>query len=305
MIYSVLDLGTNTFSLLVAQFEHGLIKPIYRTSIAVKLGEGGINEGVIRPEPFKRGIAAIQQLYLLAKDHGSKHIFAVATSAIRSASNKQDFLDEVFSLTNISIEVINGEEEAELIYKGVMNSIPFTDPVLIMDIGGGSTEFIIGDKEGIFWKKSYDLGVARILDLIKPSNPIKEEEVMHVNNLFLNVLHELKTHSAQHSLNTLIGVAGPFESYIEMISSKFNQPYEPSNAYLEIDLTKSKTIHNELISSTYNDRLRMDGLLDYRADMMVLSSIFIQFIIGYLNISEVFVSTATLKEGVIYSLKDR
>ena len=127
---------------------------------------------------------------------------AFATSAIRSTKNGGDFVSEVFEKLALKIEVIDGDKEAELIYQGVGKAIPFDlDCKLIMDIGGGSTEFIIANAEGVQWKKSYQLGVSRLKELFKPKDPITQEEIQtieHRESELKDLIENIKPFLAKH-----------------------------------------------------------------------------------------------------------
>ena len=163
MRVAIIDLGTNTFNLLICDKKDESDKIIFKNKISVKLGEGGIDKGIIADAPYQRGIKALEDhLNTIKKYEVDKHR-AFATSAIRSTKNGSDFVREVFEKLALKIEVIDGDKEAELIYQGVKKAILFDlDYKLIMDIGGGSTEFIIANAKGVRWKKSYLLGVSRL-----------------------------------------------------------------------------------------------------------------------------------------------
>ncbi len=170
MRIAVIDCGTNTFNLLVVELQNASFKRIYTSKIPVKLGEGGINNKVIHKIPFKRGVDALVKFKNELNKLAVVEIYAFATSAIRDAENGIDFKKEVLIQSGIEINIIDGNKEAELIYKGNKLAMDLgTGPSLIMDIGGGSTEFIIGNKEHILWKKSYRLGAARMLEKFNPS----------------------------------------------------------------------------------------------------------------------------------------
>ena len=117
---AVMDLGTNTFHLLIAEGNASDCKEIVHIHDSIKLGEGGINKGIIQPEPYQRGIISLQNFKQEIDKHNVAHVRAIATSALRNASNGQDFIYEVADKTGIQIEIINGEQEAEYIYKGVL-----------------------------------------------------------------------------------------------------------------------------------------------------------------------------------------
>lgn len=182
MKISILDLGTNTFNIFIAEIHPDkTYTKLYKSKIAVKLGEGGINNNFIEEKPFERGIRALKKHRKTSKKFGVDKIVAFATSAVRSANNGRDFVLAAKEKTGIDVEVISGEREAELIYYGVKMAVRLNDtPSLIIDIGGGSTEFILANNKEILWKQSFLLGAARLLAKFKPSDPITESELKQI-----------------------------------------------------------------------------------------------------------------------------
>ena len=153
MRVAIIDLGTNTFHLLIAETRGDQPEILYKTNVPVKLGEGRINDNIITPAAFERGINCLKDFSLIIADYQVYKISATATSAVRSAENGNEFVNAVNERTGISIETISGDEEAELIYQGVKLSGAITNLSLIMDIGGGSVELILCDTENLIWKK--------------------------------------------------------------------------------------------------------------------------------------------------------
>ena len=150
VITAILDLGTNTFNLLIAEIEKGRdFKTLFFERVPVKLGEQGIASGLIAPPAFKRGLQAIERHHQSIKKYQADQIFAFATSAIRDASNGLGFLDQIENKFNFRPQIISGDREAELIYRGVHLAYPYPmgKTGLIIDIGGGSTEFILANKD--------------------------------------------------------------------------------------------------------------------------------------------------------------
>ena len=183
MRLAVIDCGTNTFNLLIVEFDHQKKhNKIFNSRIAVKLGQGSINEGFIGDEPFKRGVSAIEIFkHEIGKFNVSK-ILAFATSAIRDAHNGKQFVDTVKQQTDIDIEIIDGNREAELIYLGNKEAAKLSNSIsLIMDIGGGSNEFILANNSGVLWKQSFAIGAARMLEKFSPSDPILQSEIEEIN----------------------------------------------------------------------------------------------------------------------------
>ncbi|RZK51462.1 MAG: exopolyphosphatase, partial [Pedobacter sp.] len=154
MRIAAIDLGTNTFHLIIAEQNANELQIVYKTNQPVKLGEDITKNNSIIPVAFERGINCLKEFKNVLLINDVTVVKATATSAVRSAINGQDFVDAVKDATDIDIEVIDGDEEAELIYEGVKLSGAITGKSLIMDIGGGSTEFILCDEENLIWKKS-------------------------------------------------------------------------------------------------------------------------------------------------------
>ena len=153
MRVAVIDLGTNTFNLLIADVDkqNKTFSKVFNEKIASKLGRGGINNRIIVPEAFQRGVEALTQQKQIIDTYNCEKVFAIATSAIRNAENGPDFVSTVKRKLGISIQVISGDEEAELIYKGNRLACDISQKSVILDIGGGSNEFIIADSEKIYW----------------------------------------------------------------------------------------------------------------------------------------------------------
>jgi exopolyphosphatase / guanosine-5'-triphosphate,3'-diphosphate pyrophosphatase len=171
---AILDLGTNTFNLLIAEYSNKLpFKTLVNQKIPVKLGEGRINDGEIIPAAFNRGIEAVKKYFGIIEKYKISSIKAYGTSAFRTAQNGQEFLNLLKKSHDLDVEIITGSHEAELIYLGVRQTLSFTgEKFVILDIGGGSNEFIVADMHNILWKKSYNLGVARLLARFNPTDPI-------------------------------------------------------------------------------------------------------------------------------------
>src|ERR1051325_1265268 len=160
MRIAIIDLGTNTFNLLVADvMSRGEFKTIFSTKIAVKLGEGGIGRRTIVPAAFDRGINALRSHRAIIDKLKAQKIIAFATSAIRSAQNGAKFVAAAKKEAGVEIQVSPGEGEAELIAAGVRLALDIGEaPALILDIGGGSNECIIATRDTILWKQSFEMG---------------------------------------------------------------------------------------------------------------------------------------------------
>jgi exopolyphosphatase/guanosine-5'-triphosphate,3'-diphosphate pyrophosphatase len=302
---AVIDLGTNTFHLLITETGAPILPGnICKETIPVKLGEGGINQGFIQGDAFARGIKAMEKFAELIQKHRVTDIKAMATAALRSASNGQDFIAEVKRKTGIEIELIGGEKEAILIYKGVREAVNMGQTVhLIMDIGGGSVEFILCNAADVFWKKSYPLGAAKLMDMFHHSDPISVGDVESITNHFDQTLTELFEQCRIHQPAILIGSAGAFESFAELTARNFNpEQLELNTPSKEIGLDDFQRLANMLLASTHLQRSEMEGLIPLRVDMIVVATILTRYIISKLPITSLMLSDYSLKEGIFFSL---
>ncbi|MDQ3047553.1 MAG: Ppx/GppA family phosphatase [Bacteroidota bacterium] len=302
---AIVDLGTNTFNLLIVEIGADWSYTIlFQTKISVKLGEGGINKGFITDTAFSRGIEALKTHSETIRKYSVEKIMAFATSAIRDASNGSEFVTKAKTETGIDVQVISGEREAELIYFGVREAAKMTEATsLIIDIGGGSTEFIIANKNQVFWKYSFALGAARLLERFDPSDPITVEQTGAVDDYLEKELRPLYDAVKKYPVTELIGSSGSFDSLAEMIAHKFYTPDILSdNTEYSFHMPDCAEMYALLIRSTKEDRLKMKGLVAMRVDMIVISSILVHFIITRFDIHKMRLSTYSLKEGVLYDL---
>ncbi|HTF02458.1 MAG TPA: phosphatase [Bacteroidia bacterium] len=302
MRIAVIDLGTNTFNLLIAETrtEKGFVT-IYNEKLPVRLGEGGINSGVITPEAYMRGLEAMDTYAESIRQWRVDKKMAFATSAVRNASNGEQFADDVFHRTAIRINIISGDEEARYIYIGVKQALEFREEnSLILDIGGGSTEFILANSSGLIWKQSFEIGASRLLQRFTPSDPILDSEIEEITSYLGTALEPLKEIVQEYPVQELIGASGSFESLAEMVLARFYNGEEFDSTEFVFDIGQCEIIHRQLLSSTREQRLQIKGLVAMRVDMIVISSILVEFIIRELGIPHMRMSAYALKEGVLH-----
>lgn len=302
MRVAVIDLGTNTFNLLIAETtgEGGFVT-IYNEKLPVRLGEGGINSGIIIPAAYMRGLEAMDTYAEAIRQWRVDKKLAFATSAMRNSSNGPQFAEDVFHRCGIKINIISGDQEAEYIYEGVKQAIDFHDyNSLIMDIGGGSTEFIIANKNGLLWKQSFEIGASRLLQRFNPSDPITTEQIEELTKFLEFALGPLHDAVAEFPVQELVGASGSFDSLAAMILARFYAGEEFDGTEFVFDIGQAEVIHKQLLSSTREQRLQIKGLVAMRVDMIVISSILVEFIIRDLGIEHMRMSSYALKEGVLH-----
>jgi len=304
MRLAVLDLGTNTFHLLIVDANsEGGYDTIFKSKRTVKLGEGAIHKHYIDAIPFERGLRAMIGFADIIRKHKVDRVAGFATSAIRSASNGKRFIQEVYRHTDLRMEVISGLREAELICKGVRQTVAMEQPALIMDVGGGSTEFIIANDRKILWKHSFDIGAARLLELFPSSDPIKEAEVKKLTRFLGRTLRPLEEAIRKHPVRQLIGASGSFESLAEMMGWRFHYRNTVKGIKSRrLDLHEYGKIHESLLRSTTRERMKMKGLVKMRVDMIVPASICTNYVLRKFRIKEMILSRYALKEGALLEL---
>ncbi|WP_259066937.1 exopolyphosphatase [Mucilaginibacter sp. X4EP1] len=299
--WGVMDLGTNTFHLLIVEADQSGIKEIVHQQQAVKIGEGGINKGFIQPAAFERGIKAMQHFGELIAANNVHQVRAIATSALRSAANGQAFIDEVKTQTGIAIEIIDGDAEATFIYKGVKADGCLSEQnSLIVDIGGGSVEFIICNKDEMLWKQSFEIGAARLMDKFHRTDPIPPDSINALNLYLEDCLKDLFIAAAKYPIENMIGSSGVFESYAEITELDKDKPFDiKQTKHYSFEPDKLLTLIERIVLSTHQQRLEAKGIIPVRIDMIVVASLLTRFVIEKLEINKVIMSTSSLKEGVL------
>ncbi|WP_293301245.1 exopolyphosphatase [Pedobacter sp. UBA4863] len=299
MKIAAIDLGTNTFHLIIADTSINQLNIIYKTNKPVKLGEDIIKENKIIPSGFKRGLNCLKEFQNTLNEYNVSVVRAVATSGVRSATNGQEFIDTVKKETGIAIDVVDGEEEANLIYEGVKYSGAIQGKSLIMDIGGGSTEFIFCDENRFYWKKSFDIGAARLMQKFFKSDPINALDQANTHQHLQETLTDLVEFGKDFGATTLIGSAGAFETYATMLNPSVDVNKISSG---KIDIAAYHQLAKQLINSNHEERSQMPNLIPLRVDMIVMAAIITDYVLAELNLKHLVLSTYDLKMGVLKSL---
>lgn len=298
---AIIDLGTNTFHLLIAELLSGKIKEVTKLQIPVKIGEGGINNGFIGELAYQRGMDALARFHEALQVHQVHSVTAFGTSAIRDARNGLTFIKEAHERYGILIEAISGDEEAELIYHGVRHSFQFPDkPVLVMDIGGGSVEFIIGKHADIWWKQSFRLGAARLIEQFPHSDPIHPNDIILLHHHFSSVLDSLSGAIELYRPEVLIGSAGSFETLGDvLVAHHRRKPIALSENARAVDPDDFKLFY-ELITSTNSlERLNIRGMADFRVEMIVVATVMVDYVLRTFGFHSLICSDYSLKEGIL------
>lgn len=298
MRLAVLDLGTNTFHLLIVERDAtGRPRVLAKYKIYVKLAEESI--GRIGEAAFARGLAALRTFKAELDANGvpPANTRAVGTAALRTAENAPEFLEQAAETLAIRPEIIPGDREAALIHKGVRQAVPFPAGrrVLIMDIGGGSVEFIIADREQVFWQKSFPVGVAVLWRKFHHHDPIASEEVQNIENHLKTTLADLWQALAQFPCPTLVGASGTFD----VIDLFLLDPAEKPALYGYIPAMDFYPLYKILLRSTLAERRAMPNMPEERAEMLVAALVLIRLVLEKAGIGEIYTSVYAMKEGLL------
>ena len=291
----IIDLGSNTFHLLIAKVTSPqAFEEVYKEAFFVKLASDGIEK--IGDKPFQKGIEIMVHFAEKCKDFQVSEIKAMGTATLRRAENAPYFIQQVYKKTGIEVAVISGDEDALLIAGGVHLAIPFIkEKVLIMDIGGGSVEFIISEGDTIFWSKSFPLGISILYNYFHKKDPISEEEIDKLIRFLDESLVDLMDILRVHNVNHLVGASGTFdvlEDFLSDMSIKNKHATTVSVAHVF-------PILDEIIKKSLAERLEYKEIPETRAEMIVAAMVLIKFILTAGNFSSLTYSSFAMKEGIL------
>ena len=295
---AVIDLGTNTCNLLIAEYQNKSYQILYQGKEVVKLGKNGIDKNRLSGDGLERAILAIRKHQERISQFNVSDLVIIATSAIREATNKDWFQLQIQVNTGLDLQIISGEKEAQLIFDGVKMAFgKIDDQTLILDIGGGSNEFILTQNNEPIWKQSFPLGMARIIEQIPPSDPITSKEIEQINDWFNSRLEPLWEKLNNVQIPILIGCSGAFDTLSDLIDQ--TDPGTKTRIKQELEITDFTRIYKTLIKSTTSERIEMKGMESIRVEMIVPSVLFIKLVIDRLKIRKIYQTDFALREGIL------
>jgi exopolyphosphatase/guanosine-5'-triphosphate,3'-diphosphate pyrophosphatase len=300
---AILDLGTNTFQLLIGEVQNNRLFALVNEEIPVKLGQGGIHKGTLQPEAMERGLHTLVEFRRIIDDKGITDVVAIGTSALRSAANAGDFIARVRAETGIEIRVIDGAEEARLIFEAVRHSFPLPpEPFMLLDIGGGSVEIVIGSRAGILWKQSFEAGTARLLHTLALHDPPRVNEVKDAETFFRSTFIQVAEEALRHRVGILAGSAGFFDTLTSVMhqgAGYAGTALEPAARQFEI--SQVREFFSLMKRCGHDERSRLPGMTDFRVDTIGVASLLTEFICDSCRIGLLVASRYSLKEGVLFT----
>ena len=298
---AVLDLGTNTFNLLVAaRAPQGGLNVLRSAELPVFLGRG-IEDGILAEDAMERGLDALRAHLAATRALGVERIRAVGTSALRNARNRGEFLRRAHAEVSLTVEVVDGDTEAELILDGVRLAVPFTDrPMLVMDIGGGSIEFILATRHALMWKRSFELGVTRLRSRMPFSEPPAVEEELRLAAHLDDRLEPLWAVIERHEPHVLVGSAGSFDSLADMVARTRGDRLPSDALTLAFSDLEFAQLKDALMRMDRDARSQVPGLPAHRVDHIAYGLVAIERVLTAGNIRDLAWSRYALKEGAAW-----
>ncbi|BCX13388.1 MAG: exopolyphosphatase [Thermosynechococcus sp.] len=305
-ILAAIDVGTNSIHMVVVQIQPSLpsFKIIAAEKDMVRLGERCQMTGQLTEEAMQRAIATLRRCRELATGLKAEEMIGVATSAVREAPNGREFLERVKKETGLTIDLISGEEEARRIYLGVLSGLEFNGkPHIIIDIGGGSTELILGDGHEPRYLSSTKVGAVRLTDLFVKSDPISDQDYAalraYVRGMLDRAVEDLRQQLGPHEKPQLVGTSGTIESLMMIHTCDRLGTCPPSLRGYELTLEDLKALLAKLRRLNFNQRCQLLGMSERRAEIIVAGAVILAEAMEMLGQSSLITCDRALREGII------
>lgn len=299
---AVLDLGTNTFHLLIAKgWGTAPFEVLRRLQVPVKLGEGGIDRNLIGEAAWERGLQALKEIRKLVEEHQAEPLLVVGTSMLRTAQNGLQFSKKAEEILHAPLHIISGDVEAELILDGVRQAVPFLpdEPYVVLDIGGGSIEIIISTQHEVLWKASFEVGAARLKTRFHRQDPMTKADVEAEQAYLSEALQPAFEAVQEHQPKRLIGAAGSFDTLVRMELAKLQEELLLEHSRL-IPMRHFWEMYEQIIHAPRENILQLPGMSAFRADMMPVAMVLTGFILEKFQVEELYFSGYSMKEGILH-----
>ena len=300
MKIGTIDIGTNSMRLLTAVYKDGKIIDRKKYINTTRIGQGVDDKGYISKEAIDRNIEALKEFKAICDNERCDYIYCMGTSALRDSKNSSEFIELAKREAGVDVEVITGERESNLGFLGVIEGVERdeSEEILVIDIGGGSTEFIVGNQEGVNFCKSENIGALRLTEKFLKTEIVKDEELTEtiefINKTIQDTINKIKA----RNIKKLVGIGGTVTSV-----SAINQKLE---VYSMEKVHNSKIFKKEvdeilqmLKNMTLEDKKRLNGLQPKRADIITAGVVILDMIMEKLELNEIIVSEYDNLEGLM------
>ena len=298
---AAIDLGTNSFHLVVARpTGNNRFEVLDREKEVVRLGSGSGDMKVLRPDAIERGVATLTRFRRIVDSSGAE-LHAVATSAVREASNRNEFLRRAWDEAGVKVDVITGVEEARLIHLGVLQALPvFDHRLLVIDIGGGSTEFVLGRQGEVLDARSLKLGAIRLTERFFGKTPVKRKAVEEARTWVRAALapgRRMVRHLG--GFDVAVGSSGTILNVAEMVHARAGRPLR------KVGGARFTADELDEVVADLVDGIEVPGLDPKRADIILGGIVVLEQAFRVVGIAEMTVSDNALREGVLLDVLRR
>lgn len=300
MKIGTIDIGTNSMRLLIADYKDNKIENRKKYINTTRIGQGVDKDGYITEEALERNLTALKEFADKCKEEKCEEVYCMGTSALRDSKNGQEFVERAKELTNINVKIICGEEESNLGFIGVLEGTDGdkNEDVLVIDIGGGSTEFIVGNKDGIKFCKSENVGALRMTEKFITTDPISDEEFNAMKNFIEETISSTINKLKTMNISKIVGIGGAITSL-----SAMNQ---------QLEVYSMEKVHNSQVTKkdlekilqnlkimTLNDKKTLKGLQPKRADIITAGVKILDIVMEKLEFEKIMISEYDNLEGLM------
>lgn len=301
--FAVLDCGTNTFNLIIAEPDGIVFRIVYQGKIPVKLGKNGLNSRELTTDALQRAENAFREYRVKINEYAPDDIYVSATSAVRSARNGYLVQQACRDILGQPMHIITGQEEAELIFRGVLVSgvLNDLDNALIVDIGGGSCEFIIYAHKAPVYRDSFEVGVSRLTDTFKTQDLPHPGQLRKMKDYLEEQLWPVLDVASEYNPKVLVGSSGTFDTFEDMLKA-FGQLRLKEKFWSSYTPEACADLCQRLQEVSLEDRLLLPGITAFRAEMLPAAAQLVLLLIEKIPFLEVRTCHFAIKEGILFSL---
>ena len=300
MKIGTIDIGTNSMRLLIADYKNNKIENRKKYINITRLGQGVDDKGYITEEALERNLNALKEFADKCIEEKCEKVYCMGTSALRDSKNGQDFVDRAKELTNIDVKIICGEEESNLGFMGVLEGAggDKSNYILVLDIGGGSTEFIVGNEDGIKFCKSENVGALRMTEKFITTDPISDEEFNKMSDFIEKTISSTLDKIKGMHVSKLVGIGGAITSLSAM--NQQLEVYSMEKVHNSVVTKKDlEKILQNLKKMTLSDKKTIKGLQPKRADIITAGVKILHIVMEKLEIEKIMISEYDNLEGLI------
>lgn len=302
MRVGAIDIGTNSMRLLIADYEDGNLLNREKFVNTTRIGEGVDKKGYISQEAIQRNIDGLIDFNRICKDRKCEKVYCIGTSALRDSKNGDDFIQLAKNKADVDVEIISGKEESTLgfigVIEGLTDRLKEEESILVLDIGGGSTEFILGNLKGIKFNKSENIGAVRMTEKFLKADPISEEEFKSMIRFIEEQINDTIEFLKNKKIDKVVGIGGTITS-ISAINQELETYSMEKIHNSSVDIEEVEKILQNLKKMTLNDKKNLKGLQPKRADIITSGVKILQIIMKKIEIKNIIVSEYDNLEGLI------